>query len=587
MKTTKAILGINSVYHESSACLIVNDKLVAAIEEERLSRVKHAKEAKIDNPNELPMQSINKCLEMGNLTLADIDEIGFSFEPKRRLDENLKIDDAYEAENWGSKEGEELFYQKLQEVPQQLKELGFKGKFVYMEHAIAHVASTFFPSGFEDAAIVSIDGIGEVESSTIAYGKGNSIEKIQQVNYPNSIGFLWEKMAKYLGYSEYDACKVMSIASFGEPEKFMNAYEKFITLDKDTFFKIDKDIIKFRIEDYSDLEEIFGLPKRSFDDPLLKAHQDIAASLQEITTTIVMNMVNTAYEKTQSKNLCLAGGVALNCVTNRIIFENSKFEEIYIQPASNDAGTALGAALKLYVEGTESNERIMLNHTYLGPSFDNAHIKKAIEAKGLVYDEHENIEEVVAKLLAEGKVIGWFQGAMEFGPRALGNRSLLADPRDPGMVKKLNSVVKHREDHRPFCPSILAEDAAEWFVIEKEAIAADYMLMAYPVNKNKVENIPAVIHVDGTSRIQKVQKKTNPKYHKLITEFKGITGVPLLLNTSFNDREPIVCTPENAINTFLKTKIDFLVIGNFLMSKEKNIHINVVEKGISLQEIEA
>ncbi|CAL2082491.1 carbamoyltransferase [Tenacibaculum sp. 190524A02b] len=587
MKTTKAILGINSVYHESSACLVVNGKLVAAIEEERLSRIKHAKEAKIDNPNELPMQAINECLRIGNLTLSDIDEIGFSFEPQRRLDENLKVDDFYEAENWGSKEGEELFYLKLKEVPYQLKELGFKGEFVYIEHAIAHAASTFYPSGFEDAAIVSIDGIGEIESSTIAHGKGSTITKIQQVEYPNSIGFLWEKMAKFLGYSEYDACKVMSIASFGEPEKFMSAYEKFIMLNNDTFFKIDKDIIKFRIEDYTDLEEIFGIPKRSFNDPLLKVHQDIAASLQEITTTIVMNMVQKAYEKTQSKKLCLAGGVALNCVTNRIIFENSKFEDIYIQPAANDAGTALGAALKLYTEGLEGNERITLNHTYLGPSFNNNDIQAAIEAKGLVYREHENIEEIVAELLTEGKVIGWFQGAMEFGPRALGNRSLLADPRDPGMVKKLNSVVKHREDHRPFCPSVLAEDAAEWFNIGKEATAADYMLMAYPVNKNKKENIPAVVHVDGTSRIQKVQKSTNPKYHKLITKFKELTGVPLLLNTSFNDREPIVCTPENAINTFLKTKIDVLVLGNNLMLKEENVHLKSAEQKLSLQGLEA
>ncbi len=574
MKTTKSILGINSAYHESSACLIVNGKIVAAIEEERLSRIKHAKEAEIDNPDELPMLAINKCLEIGNLTLADIDEIGFSFDPKRRLEESLKIKDAYEKENWGSKEGEELFFQKLQSVPNKLKKIGFNGKFVFMEHAIAHIASTFYPSGFEEAAIVSIDGIGEVESSTIAYGKEKTIEKIQQINYPNSIGFLWEKMAKYLGYSEYDACKVMSIASFGEPEKYRKAYEKFIKLDKNTFFKIDKDIIKFRIEDYSKLEEVFGVPKRSFKDPILKVHQDIAASLQELTTTIVMDLVNTAYEQTKSKNLCLAGGVALNCVTNRIIFENSKFENIYIQPAANDAGTALGAALKLYVEEAGNTEKIILDHTYLGPSFDNNYIKSAIESKDLVYNKQENIEEFVAKILSEGKIVGWFQGAMEFGPRALGNRSLLADPRNPEMVKKLNSVVKHREDHRPFCPSVLAEDASEWFVIQKNAIAADYMLMAYPVNESKKIEIPAVVHIDGTSRIQKVQKNTNPRYHKLITKFKEITGVPLLLNTSFNDREPIVCTPENAINTFLKTKIDFLIIEDYLISKKINVDLN-------------
>lgn len=570
MEQSKSILGINCVYHESAVCLIVDGKVITAIEEERLSRVKHAKEAKIDNPDELPILSIRKCLEMGNLTVADIDKIGFSFEPKKRLEENLKITDLYEEENWGSVEGEQLFYEKLQSIEGKLRSMGFQGEFVFVGHAMAHAASAFYPSGFNEAAIISIDGIGEIESATLAYGKDNAIEFIQQINYPNSIGFLWEKIAKYLGYSDYDACKVMSIASFGDPNRYRKAYEKFLTLNEQEFFEINKDIIRFRVEDYTPLEAIFGVPKRSFDEPLLKDHMDIAATLQEMTTTILMNMFNTVYERTKSKNICLAGGVALNCVANRIVFENSKFENIYIQPAANDAGTALGVALKLYEDDSNKTGKIVLNHTYLGPSYDSIEIARVVESKGLIYREHQNIEEVVANLIAGGKIVGWFQGAMEFGPRALGNRSLLADPRNPEMVKILNSVVKHREDHRPFCPSVLSEDVTEWFLVGKNAIAADYMLMAYPVREDKKSEIPSVVHVDGTSRVQNVQKTTNPKYHKLISEFKKITGVPMLLNTSFNDREPVVCSPQDAVNTFLRTKIDYLVLHDYLISKQEN-----------------
>jgi carbamoyltransferase len=576
------ILGINSVYHESSVCLIVNGKLIAAIEEERLIRVKHAKEAKIDNPDELPLLTINKCLEMGKVKLEEVDKIGFSFDPEKRLS-NIIVQDAYEVGNWGSEEGEKLFYSKLKSIPGQLQKMGFKGEFVYMEHAIAHAASTFYPAGFEEAAILSIDGIGELESTTLAYGSGKSIDKLQQLFYPNSLGFLWEKIAKYLGYSEYDACKVMSIASFGNKDRFKEEYKKFVTFDDREFFKIDKDIIKFRIEDYSALEEVFQTKKREFDDELMEVHQDIAAGLQEITTQIIMKLINTLYEKTGSKNLCMAGGVVLNCVTNRIVFENSKFENIYIQPAANDAGTALGAALKLYEESGDT-PKITLDHTYLGPSYSNHEIEEAIKSRELVYHKVENLEAEVAKYLSEGKVIGWFQGRMEFGPRALGNRSLLADPRDPDMVRKLNKIVKHREDHRPFCPSVLAEEADKWFEIKKYAVPAEYMLMAYPVVPEKKALIPAVVHVDGTSRIQKVRKDINPRYHKLISHFNELTGVPVLLNTSFNDREPIVCTPSDAIKTFFKTKIDYLIIGDYLLSKEDNKTAEPVENQLEMSE---
>lgn len=560
------ILGINSAYHESSVCLMINDQIVSAIEEERLSRIKHAKEAKIDNPDELPVLSLNKCLEMGGVQLKDVDKIGFSFNPDRRLESREDID-PFEEGNWGSVEGELSFRNKLMEVPQKLRQLGFEGEFVFMNHALAHAASCYYPSGFEDAAILTIDGIGEVESTTLYHANGKEIKEIEQIKYPHSMGFLWEKMAKFLGYSEYDACKIMSIASFGNPERYREAFKQIVTINEENTFELNSEALLFRVEDYSKLESIFGVKKREFDDNLDQEHMDIAATLQELTTEIVLLLVNKLYSLTGSKNICLAGGVALNCVTNRIVFEESEFENIFIQPAANDAGTALGAALKLSVERNEPS-KLKQKNTYLGPSFEEFDVNELTKDKAVSFERPENLEAKVAQLLTEGKIIGWFQGRMEFGPRALGNRSLLADPRSAEMNIRINRIVKHREDHRPFCPSVLAGHEEEWFSIEKPGNPSEYMLMAYPVIAEKKDLIPAVVHVDGTARIQVVKEETNKRYHTLISEFNKLTGVPLLLNTSFNDREPIVCTPEQALKTFLKSKIDFLVIEDYLFSKE-------------------
>ncbi|HVI48063.1 MAG TPA: carbamoyltransferase C-terminal domain-containing protein, partial [Chitinophaga sp.] len=392
----------------------------------------------------------------------------------------------------------------------------------------------------------------------------------------------WEKFAKYLGHSEYDACKIMSLASFGNPAIYEKQFQSFIQTGKDSF-EIDPLVVCFRVEDYTALENLFGIPRRKANEPIRQEHMDIAASLQQITTTILLELTRHIHEVTQSPNLCLAGGVALNCVANKILFEEGPFEHIYIQPAANDAGTSLGAALYTYynIYSGEHYQPFELKHTYLGPGYSDEEIIYTLKGLGVNYHHIDEIETVVARLISEGNVVGWFQGRMEFGPRALGNRSLLADPRNPYMIKRMNRLVKHREDHRPFCPSVLEEDAAAWFEIGKDAIASRFMLMAYPVNKSKANDIPAVVHVDGTCRIQQVQAATNPKYHQLITEFKKITGVPVLLNTSFNDREPIVCTPEDAVRTFLKTKIDYLAIGNFLLKKEDNLAASNKEASIT------
>lgn len=574
------ILGINAAYHESAAALIINGQLIAAIEEERLNRVKHAKEAKIDNPDELPVNAITWCLGMGDISLAEVDIIAFSFNPVRRLTHNLAIQDFSSPGDWGTLSGETLFQNKLLSIPEKFRRLGFKGQFQWVEHARAHAASAFYPAPFEEAAILSVDGIGEIESSLLGYGNRDTITTLKQAIYPNSLGFLWEKFAKYLGHSEYDACKIMSLASFGSADAYAGHFKDFIKIDQERF-EIDPSFIRFRVEDYAPMEKLFGLPRRGKDEALQDAHMNIAAALQQVTTDILMNQVHYLHAQTKSANLCMAGGVALNCVANRAIFEDGPFEKIYIQPAANDAGTALGAALHAYysIHSGEHFQPFVLEHTYLGPGFSDQDVLRNLEDAGVTYEHIPDIATTVAQLISEGNVVGWFQGRMEFGPRALGNRSLLADPRDPEMIKRMNRLVKHREDHRPFCPSVLEEDAAEWFEIKKDAIASRYMLMAYPVKADKKDEIPAVVHVDGTCRIQQVQASVNPEYHGLITAFKKITGVPVLLNTSFNDREPIVCTPEDAIRTFLKTKIDFLVLGNFLLRKTDNLVRQTVAAG--------
>ncbi|ELS02563.1 putative carbamoyl transferase, NodU family [Xenococcus sp. PCC 7305] len=560
------ILGINSAYHESSACLIDNGQLVIAIEEERLNRVKHAKPAKVDNPHVLPLKSIQLCLEKAGISFQDIDLIGYSFNPEMRLSKNKDLQEPCIDGDWGSESGEELFYRKLQEVTQILS--NFAGvdvsrKFKWLDHHLCHAASAYFVSPYEEAAVLVVDGIGEFESTTLYKGKGNKLSKLNSIDYPNSLGFLWEKMSEFLGFSEYDACKVMGLASFGHYSYYYNSFKEFINT-KSGNFSIDNDIIKFRINDFSALEELFG-PRRIAGQELEERHTDIAASLQKITEEIILDLAVDLHHRTKSNNLCLAGGVSLNCVVNGILQEHSSFENIYIQPAANDAGTAIGAAYILWNQVLGNSKNYIMDNPYLGPEYTAEEIETVLDNNNLKYSYHENIEEVTAKLIAQGYIIGWFQGRSEIGPRALGNRSLLADPRHPYMKDIINMKVKKREGFRPFAPSVLAEKADEWFKIPNKQLSSNFMLIAYDVLKNKQKTIPAVTHVDGTSRIQTVQSSSNPKYHKLIKEFEKITEVPILLNTSLNKLEPIVCSPQDAVNTMKKANLYYLAIGNFLV----------------------
>jgi carbamoyltransferase len=567
------VLGINSVYHESSACLLRDGEIVAAIEEERLNRVKHAKMASVDNPNELPLLAIARCLEKAGIEAGRVDALGFSINPRRRL-KNQEFDDVVTPDSWGSAAGEQRFFHQLSAVPDQLRELGFTGEFAWVDHHLCHAASAYYPSPFDEAAILTVDGIGEESSTSFGHGRGKEILIFQEIEYPSSLGFLWEKLSKFLGFTDYDACKVMALAAYGSPESKTSEFERLVTLLPEGKFRMDGRGLRFRVEEYEALEQLFGVKRRGRDEEIRPVYCDIVASLQRLTDRVMLHMVEHLHRETKSDNLCVAGGVALNCVSNSYIHEHGPFTNLFIQPAAHDAGTAVGAATHVWHALRSGERRSRMTNAYLGPEFSEEEMRAVLDAEHIVYERQDEIEKVVAGLLNEGQIVGWFQGAMEFGPRALGNRSLLADPRDPRMREILNLKVKHREPFRPFASSALAEEAPKWFHLNKATPAAEFMLVAHDARESVRSLIPAVLHVDGTCRIQIVRKEANAKYHALITEFYRLTGVPLLLNTSFNDDEPIVCTVQDALNTFSETLIDYLAIGDFLIDRRKQPHLS-------------
>jgi len=555
---------------------------LAFYEEERFNRIKHAKKATIEDADKLPEKALESLFEDFNLGWEDIDYIGFSLDPKSRYDKNVRHKHPYKIKegDYGSKEGEKLFREKIESIERKIRELGFKGKFYYLNHHLCHAASAYYVSGFKDSAVLVVDGIGEFESTTIWKGSNGKLTKIKEINYPNSLGFLWEKFSKYLGFTEYDAAKVMGLSAYGDKDKFLDKFRKIIKIKEDGSFEVDDNIVRFRIEDYSELEKLFGVKKR--EEPIkyvneeTKIYADIAASLQYITEEIMIKLARFAKNKLKTNNLAIAGGVALNCVANAKVIDEKIFDNVFVLPPANDAGTALGAAYLIWHEILKNKyepfeER--LKNAFLGKTFTESEIKRALEKakkEGLI--EYKKIKEpykVAAKLIAEGKIIAWYQreSGSEIGPRALGNSSILADPRNKKMWEILNDKVKFREPFRPLCPSVLCENVGEWF----EGRIEDphrFMIAVLKVKKDKWKKIPAVIHVDGTARLQVVRKEDNPKYYNLIREFKEITGIPMVLNTSFNVREPIVNSPQDAINTFLKTKIDYLIMGDYLVYKK-------------------
>ncbi|HEY4512149.1 MAG TPA: carbamoyltransferase C-terminal domain-containing protein [Candidatus Paceibacterota bacterium] len=566
------VLGLNFTYHELAACLLKNGKLLAAVEEERFSRIKRGKKSLVDNPDTLPKKAIEYCLGVAGISLREVDKIGLSFFPPDRL-KNINADSYFVDGDWGSEEGEKLFYEKITRVPLLLNKLAgidITKRVQWIPHHICHASSAFFVSPFKESAILSIDGIGEFSSTWLGYGKNNSIRVIKEISYPNSIGFLWEKISKYLGFTEYDSSKVMGLAAYGNSRRFYKVFRRIVKLHNEGEFTIDNHIMRFRLDDFGPLESIFGIRKINSPSEVRKDHEDIAAALQKITNDVVIHLAKFIRKKTGSKNICLAGGVALNCVSNGLLIRSRLYNHLYVQPAANDAGTALGSAYYIWNQVLKRRRVFIMDNVYWGPSYSNSEIKLTLDKFRVLYHESKNVAREAAKKISEGNIVGWFQGRVEWGPRALGNRSLLADPRRANMKEILNERIKRREPFRPFAPSVLKEKMHKWFVMPRnnKSLSTEFMEINFDVKKSKRQKIPAVTHVDGTSRIQSVNRKTNSLYHKLIDSFYKFTGVPLVLNTSFNDNEPIVCTPEDAINTFLRTKMDYLAIGNYLVRKK-------------------
>lgn len=574
------ILGINSAYHESSACLLENGKLLAAVEEERFNRKKHGKSAYVYNPDELPWNAIEFCIKYANISWNDIDHIGFSIDPETRRARNTAHKHPYKIPygNFGSPEGEELFYKCLLEVPKKLSIAAGRNIdriFRFIPHHICHAGSAYFVSPFDSAGIITIDGIGEFSSTWLGYGKGNRIDCLKEIEYPNSLGFLWEKFSKYFGFTEYDACKVMGLATSADvyiPKYIKDIFQEIVKLLPDGSFEIDDTIMKFRIDDFSELSKRFFKDQRDkAKDPTATIQEMIiACALQKRTEETVFHMVDFLVQKTTCPNLCIAGGVALNSVVNAKIHKKYPNMGIYIQPAAHDAGTAIGAAYHIWntILKNPKTEFQEMSTPYLGPGYSNEEIEKALKENNVSFRKIENIDDLtyhIARELYNGKIIGWFQGRLELGPRALGNRSLLASPVDGKLKEKINAMgIKNREEFRPFAPSMMEEHTKDWVDCN---IPSPYMLMVFNVKPDKLGLIDAVTHTDKTSRIQTVNASQNPKYYKLLEKFHEISGIPLFLNTSFNSQEPIVTSPSDAIKTFKNTGFDILAIGNFIAER--------------------
>jgi carbamoyltransferase len=553
------ILGINAVYHESAAALLIDGKLVAAAEEERFNRIKHGKEANFDNPHQFPERAIRYCLKHAGLTAGDIDHVAYSFDPRARRKR-------YRAEWWDPR-FEEMFLTRLGQVPGVADEvLGrrLSQRFHFVSHHMAHAASAYFPSGFDRAAILSIDGIGETAGSELAKGEGQRIKAIEIFDYPNSLGFLWEVFSSYLGFSNYDASKAMGLAAYGDPEVFRRQFQSILRVGREDY-AIDPELIGFQPDKFARLERLVG-PPRDPDSEFQPRHADIAAALQEATNAAVMALVRRVKRKAPLDKLCISGGVALNCVTNGLVRQSGEFADVFIPSAPHDAGTAIGAAMLVHCAKQKTAPQRGYSTPYLGPAFSRREILAAVKSAGIRPHRSKAPAREAADMIAAGKIVAWFQGRMEFGPRALGNRSLLADPRRLDMRNILNQKVKHREDFRPFAPSVMAEHADEWFDVGARSTSHEFMLFACPVKTAQRDRIPAVLHRDGSARVQLVSRKSNARFHELLTHFHAQTGVPLVVNTSFNDSEPIVCTPTDAIVTFRKSGIDALVMDDVVLT---------------------
>ncbi|MCH9050038.1 MAG: carbamoyltransferase [Proteobacteria bacterium] len=593
------ILGISAFYHDSAAALIEDGRIVAAGQEERFSRKRH--------DASFPRAAIRYCLEATGQALADVDYVVFYDKPFLKFERLLETYMAFAPRGFRSFRmamplwlREKLFQKHLLRKELQTLDSGFDAeeRLLFAEHHQSHAASAFFPSPFKEAVVLTMDGVGEWATTSLSLGHDNQLEMVKEIHFPHSLGLLYSAFTYYLGFrvnsGEY---KVMGLAPYGEPKYADAIRDNLIDLREDGSFRLDLAYFDFctglRMTNEK-FDDLFGAPPREPESPLTQRDMDLAASIQAVTEEAVLRLTRQAARETRSRNLCLAGGVALNCVANGKVLRDGQFDDIWIQPASGDAGGALGAALCAY-HLFKGRPRVTnaggdaMRGGYLGPSFPQEEIEDRLVSAGArftVLDEDELIATVADKLVDQ-KVVGWFQGRMEFGPRALGARSILGDARSCAMQSVLNLKIKYRESFRPFAPSVLREDVAEWFeldtdspymllvadVIEKQRRrpdpAADSLDGLDLLKANRSE-IPAVTHVDYSARIQTVHGETNPRFHALLTAFKGRTGCPVIVNTSFNVRgEPIVCTPEDAFRCFMGTEMDCLAIGDCFLEKEE------------------
>ena len=592
-----SILGISAFYHDSAACILKNGKIVAAAQEERFTRKKH-------DPS-YPKNAINFVLDYADLNLSDVDQIVFFEKPFLKFERLLETYVAFAPKGFVSfskampiwiKEKlfqKNLLFNKLKEHDENYKS---DENIFFSDHHLSHAASAFFPSPFNEAVVLTADGVGEWATTTVAVGKSNKLEIKKEIHFPHSLGLLYSAFTYYTGFKvnsgEY---KLMGLAPYGEPI-YENKIKKLLDIKDDGTFRLDQNYFNYATGltmTNDKFHNMFGQnPRDPQHEKITQFHMDIAASIQKVTEEIMIKLSKAIRKEYNIKNLCLAGGVALNCVANGKILKEKIFDNIWIQPAAGDAGGSLGAALALwYID--QKNERVVVSDdnmkgSYLGNEFDQEQIEKELNSLGAKFEilDYENLIDKTAKFLSKEKAIGWFQGRMEFGPRALGGRSILGDPRSDKMQKNLNLKVKYRESFRPFAPSILREDLSNWFDLN---VDSPYMLLVSDISSEKKiqmndeqnklfgidklnikrSEIPAVTHVDYSARIQTVTKNTNKRYYDLISKFKQITGCPVIVNTSFNVRgEPIVCSPTDAFNCFMGTELDYLVIGNCILDKK-------------------
>lgn len=598
------ILGISAYYHDAAACLVVDGKIIAAAQEERFTRIKH--------DSSFPNHAISYCLKEAGISAKDLDHIVFYDKPFLKFERLLETYLAFAPRGFKSFATslpvwlKDKLFQKsvITKAMTNLwgKDIHWGERLLFSEHHLSHAASAFFPSPFKEAAVLTMDGVGEWTTTSVAIGNGNNLDVIKEIHFPHSLGLLYSAFTYYTGFKvnsgEY---KVMGLAPYGVPRYADLIKEHLIDVKDDGSFHLDMTYFDYCTDlkmTNRKFDALFGGPPRTPETDLTQREMDLAASIQSVTEEVVIKLARDIAKTTGQKNLCLAGGVALNCVANGKLLNEKIFEKIWIQPAAGDAGGALGAALGAYhlhsnQPRVQSSRLDSMSGSYLGPAYTQYEIEKRLNAVGAKFQvlDEETLIDNTAKMIANGKAVGWHQGKMEFGPRALGGRSILADPRSPTIQKQLNLKVKYRESFRPFAPSVLKSDVSEWFELDTDS---PYMLLVanvaaqkqvamtesekslFGIDKLNVprSEIPAVTHVDYSARVQTVYKETNPKYFALITRFKELTGCPVLVNTSFNVRgEPIVESPEDAFKCLMGTDIDLLVIGNCILQKKiKTLH---------------